>query len=140
MQISRIWFVSHYSMPPEYEQRIKTQMYAHFLGQKGIDCTIFSASTIHNTNINLIKGKELYIERKYDDLKFVHIRCSDYSKTDIKRIINMEQFAYRFRRIAEKFTISAILYGDVKDRMEVLRSYCGAEKLDSKAQGKRIGF
>ena len=112
MQIKKIWFVSHYSMPPEYEQRIKTQMFAHFLGEKGIDCTIFSASTIHNTDINLIQGKELYIERKYDDLKFVHIRCSDYTKTDIKRIINMEQFAYRFRRIAEKFTAPDVIVAD----------------------------
>ena len=112
MQIKRVWFVSHYSMPPEYEQRIKTQMYAHYLGMEGIDCTIFSASTIHNTDINLIQGKELYIERMYDDLKFVHIRCSNYTKTDLKRIINMEQFAYRFRRIAEKFTPPDVIVAD----------------------------
>lgn len=112
MQIKRIWFVSHYSMPPEYEMRIKTQMYAHYLGKTGIDCTIFAASTLHNTDVNLIKGREKYIERKYDDLKFVHIRCSDYTKTDIKRIINMEQFAYRFRRIAEKFTPPDVIVAD----------------------------
>ena len=112
MQIKRIWFVSHYSMPPEYEQRIKTQMYAHFLGQQGIDCTIFSASTIHNTDINLIHGKEEYVERQYGDLKFIHIRCSDYSKTDIKRIINMEQFSYRFSRIAERYTPPDVIVAD----------------------------
>ena len=112
MQIRRVWFVSHYSMPPEYEQRIKTQMYAHYLGQLGIDCTIFSASTIHNTNITLIKGKELYIEKQYDDLKFVHIRCSGYTKTDIKRIVNMEQFAYRFNRTAEKFPAPDAIVAD----------------------------
>lgn len=111
-QIKRVWFVCHYSMPPEYEQRIKTQMYAHFLGEMGIDCTVFSASTIHNTDINLIKGKELYIERQYDDLKFVHIRCSGYTKTDLKRIINMEQFAYRFRKVAEKFEPPDVIVSD----------------------------
>ena len=102
MQIKRIWFVSHYSMPPEYEMRIKTQMYAHYLGQLGIDCTIFAASTIHNTDINLIEGKEQYIERNYADLKFVHIRCSSYTKSYIKRILNMEQFAFKFDRLAER--------------------------------------
>ncbi len=112
MQIKRIWFVSHYSMPPEYEMRIKTQMYAHFLGQMGIDCTIFAASTIHNTDINLIQGKEKYIEKQYDDLKFVHIRCSGYTKTDVKRIVNMEQFAYRFSRIAEKFEAPDVIVAD----------------------------
>lgn len=112
MQIKRIWFVSHYSMPPEYEMRIKTQMYAHFLGQMGIECIIFAASTIHNTDINLIQGKEKYIERQYDDLKFVHIRCSGYTKTDLKRIVNMEQFAYRFNRIAEKFEPPDVIVAD----------------------------
>ena len=112
MQIKRIWFVSHYSMPPEYELRIKTQMYAHYLGEQGIDCTIFAASTIHNTDVNLIQGKELYIERTYGDLKFVHIRCSNYTKTDLKRIINMEQFAYRFNRIAEQFASPDVIVAD----------------------------
>lgn len=112
MQIKRIWFVSHYSMPPEYEMRIKTQMYAHYLGQLGVDCTIFAASTIHNTDINLIKGKERYIERQYDDLKFVHIRCSNYSKTGVKRILNMKQFEFRFNRIAERFMPPDVIVAD----------------------------
>ena len=112
MQIKKVWFVCHYSMPPEYEQRIKTQMYAHFLGEMGISCTVFSASTIHNTDINLIEGKELYIERQYDDLKSVHIRCSNYTKTDLKRIINMEQFSYRFNKVAERFAPPDVIVSD----------------------------
>ncbi len=112
MQIKRIWFVCHYSMPPEYEQRIKTQMYAHYLGQMGIDCTIISASTIHNTNINLIQDKELFVEKQYGDLKFIHIRCSDYTKTDLKRIINMEQFAHRFSKVTEKYDPPDIIVAD----------------------------
>ena len=112
MRVKRVWFVSHYSMPPEYEMRIKTQMFAHFLGLQGIDCTIFSASTIHNTNINLIQGKEEYIERQYGDLRFVHIRCSSYTKTDLKRIVNMEQFAYRFKKVAENYTLPDIIIAD----------------------------
>ena len=112
MQVSRIWFVSHYSMPPEYEMRIKTQMFAHYLGELGIDCTIFSASTIHNSNINLINGNDLYVEKQYDDLKFVHIKCSNYTKTNIKRIINMEQFAFRFKKIAEKYSPPDVIIAD----------------------------
>ena len=92
--------------------RIKTQMYAHYLGMQGIDCTIFSASTIHNTDINLIQGKEEYIERQYGDLRFVHIRCSGYTKTDLKRIINMEQFANRFKKVAENYPIPDVVIAD----------------------------
>lgn len=112
MSVKKIWFVCHYSMPPEYEMRVKTLRFAHYLGAKGIDCTIFSASTIHNTNINLIRDNTPYIERIYDDLKYVHIRCSDYTKNDIKRIINMEQFAYRFAKAAENFTPPDVVVSD----------------------------
>ena len=111
--MKRIWFVSHYSMPPKYEMRIKTQMYAHYLGKMGYDVTIFSASTIHNTNINLITDKSKYIERLYDDLKFVHIRCGHYSGNGVKRILNMQQFAYRFRNIAKKFPAPDVVVADV---------------------------
>ena len=46
----------------------------------------------------------------------------------------------QMENVSRKFAINAILYGDGKDRMEVLRSYCGAEKLDNKTHSKRIGF
>ncbi len=111
--MKRIWFVSHYSMPPKYEMRIKTQMYAHYLGEMGYDVTIFSASTIHNTDINLITDKRKYIECQYDDLKFVHIKCDNYSGNGVKRILNMQQFAYRFRKIAKKFPAPDVVVADV---------------------------
>ena len=46
----------------------------------------------------------------------------------------------QMENVSRKFTINAILHGDVTDRMEILRSYCGAEKLENKTQRKRIGF
>lgn len=110
--MKRVWFVSHYSMPPKYEMRIKTQMYAHYLQKKGFECTIFSASTIHNTSINLIEDNSDYIERVYDDLHFVHIKTSNYSGNGIKRIINMRQFATRFNKIAKRFEKPDVVVAD----------------------------
>lgn len=110
--MKRVWFVSHYSMPPKYEMRIKTQMYAHYLQKKGFECTIFSASTIHNTSINLIEDNSDYIERVYDDLHFVHIKTSNYYGNGIKRIINMRQFATRFNKIAKRFEKPDVVVAD----------------------------
>lgn len=111
--VKRVWFVSHYSMPPQYEMRIKTQMYARYLQQLGIECTIFSASTIHNTEINLINDNSEYIIKDYDDIHFIHIKCMDYKSTGIKRIINMKQFAYKFYKIANGFTLPEVIVADV---------------------------
>lgn len=109
----RIWFVSHYSMPPQYEMRIKTQMYAHLLNEQGYETKIFSASTIHNTDVNLITGKEKYIETQYDDLNFVHIRCHGYKGNGIQRIFNMLEFAHKFKKYALRFPLPDAVVADV---------------------------
>lgn len=108
----RIWFVSHYSMPPQYEMRIKTQMYVHYLNMLGYETKIFTSSIIHNTQIDLIEGDELYVEKKYDDLDFVHIKCRKYHGNGIKRILNMQEFAYRFPKVARNFPLPGVVVAD----------------------------
>ena len=71
MDVKRVWFVCHYSMPPKYEMRVKTLRFAHYLGLKGIDCTIFSASTIHNTDILYIK-KNIFFDFNISEFKLIN--------------------------------------------------------------------
>lgn len=110
--MKRIWFVSHYSMPPQYEMRIKTQMYAHHLNLMGYETKIFSSSVIHNTQIDLIEGDEKYVERRYDDLDFVHIKCRKYFGNGINRILNMQEFAHRFPKVARHFPLPDVVVAD----------------------------
>lgn len=111
--MKEVWFVSHYSMPPKYEMRVKTLKYAHYLNLKGYKTKIFTASTLHNTDINLIKSNEQYIEARYEDLDYVHIKCSNYSGNGIKCIRNMMQFAYRFPKVAKHFKKPDVIVADV---------------------------
>lgn len=111
--MKKIWFVSHYSMPPEYEMRIKTQMFSYYLNKEGFETLIFSASTIHNSNINLICTNDRYIERKYNSLKFVHIKCSNYSGNGLKRLKNMLEFPLKFFFVAKKFSLPNAIIADV---------------------------
>jgi glycosyltransferase involved in cell wall biosynthesis len=111
--MKRIWFVSHYSMPPKYEMRIKTQMYAHYLNKMGYETKIFSASTIHNIDINLISDNRPYICCNYDGLDFVHISCHNYSGNGIMRISNMLEFSIKFNKVARKFDFPDVVVADV---------------------------
>ena len=54
--------------------------------------------------------------------------------------VSYELSGGQMENVSRKFTINAILHGNETDRMEVLRSYCGAEKLENKKHSKRIGF
>lgn len=85
--IKRIWLVNKYAMPPQYESRLRTIKFAHYLQKSGYEVTIFGCSIMHNMNIDLIEDKSLYIERRYEDLRFIHVRSSHYSASaGIRRI------------------------------------------------------
>lgn len=101
--MKNIWIINHYAMPPQYETRVRNNVMAKYLIQKGYKVKIFSASTIHNTNINLIKDKKkLFIEKTYDGLDFVHVRTSNYTGNGFSRVINMLQFPFRLLKVAKK--------------------------------------
>ena len=101
--MKKVWLVSHYAMPPHLEVRIKTLKYAEILQNRGYDVLLITASTIHNTNINLIETKDKYVEREYNGLKYVHIKCSQYLGSGLKRIKNLLQFQRRFKSVMKNF-------------------------------------
>ena len=113
MDKKTVWLVSHYAMPPHLEVRIKTLMYAKILQERGYKVILITASTIHNTDINLIEDKSLYIEKEYEGLKFIHIRCSNYKGSGLKRIVNLYQFQSRFNKVMKHFELPDIIVADV---------------------------
>lgn len=92
-----IWIINHYAMPPEYEMRVRNNKMAKYLMGNGHSVKIISASTLHNTDIDLLETSNLKIvEKTYDGLEFVHIKTSKYKGNGIKRILNHLQFPIRF--------------------------------------------
>lgn len=90
-------------MPPEYEMRLRTIMMAKYLQEFGHNVKIFCASTIHNTDINLIdKNGPIFIEKNYNGLEYVHIKTSEYSGNGLSRVKNMLEFPLRFIRVSKQ--------------------------------------
>jgi glycosyltransferase involved in cell wall biosynthesis len=100
--MKKIWLINHYAMPPELEPRLRTIKFAEYLTKSGYDVTIFGASSMHNMDLNLITGKEDYIEKQYGPLKFVHVRAKSYSNY-FERVLNLIEFPIRLSKIAHKF-------------------------------------
>ena len=84
--MKRIWLINQYAMPPQFESRLRTIKFAHYLTQAGYDVTIFASSVMHNMNIDLIEDDSKYIERSYGDLKFVHIKTQSYKTNGFSRV------------------------------------------------------
>lgn len=102
-QIKNVWLVNKYAMPPKYESRLRTIKFAHYLQQMGYNVTVFGCSIMHNMNIDLINDGALYIERRYDDLRFVHVRSLSYQETaGVKRIFSEIQFHYNLVKVMKK--------------------------------------
>lgn len=97
-----VWIFNHYAEPPQYETRIRNNAMAKYLMREGYDVTIFAASTIHNTDINLITDGSPYIRREYDGLKFVHINVPKYSGNGLSRKINLLLFPYRLWKYTKR--------------------------------------
>lgn len=103
MEIKKIWLVNKYAMPPQYESRLRTIKFAHYLQEMGYEVTIFGCSIMHNMNMDLIDDGSLFIERQYGDLKFVHVRSSQYgTATGVKRIISEIVFHYNLVKVMKK--------------------------------------
>lgn len=92
-----IWIINHYAMPPEFEMRVRNNKIAKYLIDNGHSVKIISASTLHNTDIDLLENSKLKIlERTYEGLEFVHIKTSKYKGNGMRRILNHLQFPIRF--------------------------------------------
>ena len=103
MTSKKIWLVNQYAMPPKYERRFQTLKRAQYLTELGHQVTIIAGSFLHNTNINLITGRDSYIETYHDGIRFIHIKTNSYTSNGLKRILNLFIFPIRFLRLYKKF-------------------------------------
>lgn len=98
-----IWIIDHYAVPPKYYPLARQTIFARKLNEKGHTTTIFCASTVHNSDINLNNGDKLYREEIVNGVRYVYISCKNYKGNGIKRIFNMLEFARKLPKVCKKF-------------------------------------
>lgn len=101
--MKNIWILNHYAVPPELGPWIRHYKFGVNLTLKGYIIKIFTASTIHNTSLNLIQDSDKCVLKKFNDLSFIFIRVSDYVGNGKRRILNMCQYALRVLFVSKKF-------------------------------------
>lgn len=99
----KIWIIDHYSVPVKYYPLARNTNFAKYLMRMGHDVTIFAASTVHNSTKNLIEGKEKYIDIVEDGVRYVLVKCHDYSGNGIKRMSNMVEFGMKLQGVCSNF-------------------------------------
>lgn len=89
----KIWLVNHYAVPPQYYPLARPSLFAKNLIKMGHEVTIIAASTVHNSDKNLINGNEKVKKFIDDGIPYVLIKCSDYQGNGVKRVVNILEFA-----------------------------------------------
>ena len=99
----RIWLINHYAVPEVYYPLIRTSNFAKYLMRMGHEVTIFAASSVHNSSINLIEDESLFREEWVNDIHYVFVRCRSYTGNGFGRILNIFEFAWRLENVCEEF-------------------------------------
>lgn len=89
----KIWIIDHYAVPEKYSPLIRQTNFAKYLMKFGNDVRIIAASSVHNSQINLITDRALYRNESEDGVNYTYVKCHSYSGNGLKRILNMLEFA-----------------------------------------------
>lgn len=111
----KVWIINHYAIPPSLGGLVRHYYFSKYLQEKGHEVKIFTASKIHNTDVNMIADKKSYIEKDMDGVTYTFVRTSDYKGNGIDRIINMLQFPIRIWSVCRKFEKPDVIYTSSPD-------------------------
>lgn len=98
-----IWLINHYAVPPKYYPLARQTYFAKYLMAMGHTVTIFAASSVHNSDVNLITDGRKWREETVDGVHYVYIKCCDYQGSGLKRIYNICEFAWKLPGVCKHF-------------------------------------
>jgi len=90
-------------VPPKYYPLARTTNFAKYLIRKGYSVTIFAASSVHSSNINLITDHSKKRTEIIDGIPYVYVKTDTYIGNGRARVINMFQFARRLPAVCQDF-------------------------------------
>lgn len=103
MSNKTIWLVNVYALPPDKELRIQTLKRAKYLNKRGFEVYVFCGSHLHNSKVNLINDKKLYLHYIHENIHYIHIRNCSYYNSFLKRILSLIQFYLRLFKVSVIF-------------------------------------
>ncbi len=111
--MKNIWILCHHTTPPEFGHFTRHHNLSLHLKEKGYNPTIFAGSVPHNTDTQLIEGKEKYkVYDKYT-FPFVFIKTCLYNRSGKKRLLAMYQYCANVFSVTKKMIKSGSEKPDV---------------------------
>lgn len=98
-----IWFFHHYSTPDHLSGLHRPYEFGISLQKSGHSVTVFAASFLHYSGVNLIEDKTPYIVRTDKEVPYVYVRTPGYKNSGKDRMINMYLFYHRLFAVSKAY-------------------------------------
>lgn len=98
----KIWIINYYAGTPETAGNPRYLKLAKYFMEAGHEVITFNASRTANISNNSFQGSK-FIERQYDDNKFVHVLVPDFQGNGIKRMLSIWKFAKNILKRRKQF-------------------------------------
>ena len=118
MREKNIWVICHYAQQPPLNTMLRYHNWGKELVKRGYSVTIVAASTIHNTNIDIVEQNKKR-EDICDGIQYKYIITPPYSGNGMRRIKNMLVFCFGLKQFKKEkpdiiITCEAYLFPFVK--------------------------
>jgi len=125
-----IWILNHYASTSGGRH----YKFAENLIKRGYSVKIFRASTIHNTNKNVITDSRKYLYEVHNDVPFIFIKTRDYIGNGKERIKNMIDYALGLMSVSKKFDSEKpdVIYASSVHPLTWLAGYRLAKRYNAK--------
>lgn len=109
--MKEIWIFNHYGTNQFIEHGGRHINFAKNLMKNGYDTTIFVASSLHNSDTNLIQDNDLYLSRSSEKVPFVFVKTGSYKGNGFGRIKNMFEYYFRLFKVVKNFEKPDVIIG-----------------------------
>jgi glycosyltransferase involved in cell wall biosynthesis len=98
-----IWIFHHYATPPMLNGLSRPYEFAVKLKQNRYRTSIFAASYLHFSDVNLIKDKSKYLKDDDSGIPFIFLNTPSSAKNTIARVKNMASYYFGLFAVAKKY-------------------------------------
>lgn len=99
----KIWLINHYAVPPQYYPLARPTLFAKNLIRMGHEVRIFAASTVHNSDLNLITDGSLCRGEIVDGVPYTYIYCKNFKGNGARRFLNLLEFALKLSKVTKHY-------------------------------------
>lgn len=90
----KIWIFNNYNMQPQHGQLNRHYYFARYLTRKGHEPIVFAGSHPHNTELQLISGRERFSVNDDNGFLWINVKTINYEGSKLKQIFSMFQYYF----------------------------------------------